>query len=613
MFPFEPLINYDMMALYAAKEDTMKELRFIGRYIKRHALQYLLGIAALFVVDAVNVYVPQFTGDITNGLEQGTLGMDGAMHIVWKILLIGVIIALGRFGWRFGIFGAARSIEKEIRGDLYRHISTLSMRYFNRHKTGDLMAHFTNDMMAVRQLVGMTVISAFDATVMMVLVLAKMVQYVSVKLTVVAVIPLMIIFFGDYFYGKAMHRRFRAKQEAFADLTDQVQETVSGIRVIKAFVQEHLELDAFAITNARTKEKNLAVVRLQALVMPLLDLVIGVSSLLTLLYGGYLAIQGEISVGQFVAFNSYITMLVWPMMAVGECITSISQGFASLGRIVGIMDEKPDIVDGPNVKPIERLKGDICLSHLSFAYPDQPETPVLKDVSVRVRPGETLAILGRTGSGKTTIPSLLLRLYDVPDGQITIDGLPLTQLPLSALRENIACVPQDNFLFSDTLQNNIAFGSQDKTLASVEHAAKLACIHDNIVAFPDQYQTVVGERGVTLSGGQKQRSAIARALMRDAPILILDDALSAVDTDTERQILDNLRPLRKERTTIIIAHRISTIQDADHILVLEDGAAAEYGTHQELLDKGGLYAGLYRKQQLEKQLSEEGGASDAED
>lgn len=613
MFPFEPSANYDMIALYAAKEDIMKELRFIGRYIKRHALQYLLGIAALFVVDAVNVYVPQFTGDITNGLEQGTLGMDGAMHIVWKILLIGVIIALGRFGWRFGIFGAARSIEKEIRGDLYRHISTLSMRYFNRHKTGDLMAHFTNDMMAVRQLVGMTVISAFDATVMMVLVLAKMVQYVSVKLTVVAVIPLMIIFFGDYFYGKAMHRRFRAKQEAFADLTDQVQETVSGIRVIKAFVQEHLELDAFAITNARTKEKNLAVVRLQALVMPLLDLVIGVSSLLTLLYGGYLAIQGEISVGQFVAFNSYITMLVWPMMAVGECITSISQGFASLGRIVGIMNEKPDIVDGPDVKPVQRLKGDINLSHLSFAYPDQSETPVLKDVNVRIRPGETLAILGRTGSGKTTIPSLLLRLYDVPDGQITIDGLPLRQIPLATLRENIACVPQDNFLFSDTLQNNIAFGSKDKTLASVEHAAKLACIHDNIVAFPDQYQTVVGERGVTLSGGQKQRSAIARALMRDAPILILDDALSAVDTDTERQILDNLRPLRKERTTIIIAHRISTIQDADHILVLEDGAAAEYGTHQELLDKGGLYAGLYRKQQLEKQLSEEGGASDAED
>ncbi len=592
----------------------MKELKLAWRYVRRHWWQYILGILALFVVDAVNVYVPQFAGEITNGLDQHTLGMDGVMGLVWKIVLIGVVIAIGRFCWRIFLFGAARSIEKEIRGDLFRHLSTLSARYYNEHKTGDLMAHFTNDLQAVRSLLGMTVISAFDATVMMVLVLWQMMSYVSPKLTMVAVIPLILIIFGDYFYGKLMHKRFIAKQEAFSTLTDQVQETVSGIRVIKAFVQERKELYAFAKTVAFTREKNLGVVRLQALVMPLLDLVVGLSSLLTLVYGGYLAIYGEINVGQFITFNSYVTMLVWPMMAVGECITSVSQGLASLRRLCGIFDAKPDIVDSDRTdSSLTSLHGDIAINHLTFAYPDQPETTVLDDVSVTVRAGETLAVLGRTGSGKSTLPSLLMRLYDVPDGMITIDGHPLREIPLKVLRTNIACVPQDSFLFSDTLQNNIAFGSENKSLEAVEQAAKDACIHDNIIEFPDAYQTIVGERGVTLSGGQKQRSSIARALMKDAPILLLDDALSAVDTDTERQILNNLRRLRNGRTTIIVAHRISTIQDADHILVLDDGKVEEYGTHEELINNGGLYQSLYRKQQLEEQLKEKGGADHADE
>ena len=586
---------------------SMKALKFALRYVARHWWQYLLGIAALYMVDQVNVYVPEFTGRIIDGLTDGSLDMSGAMKIVWMIAGMGLTIAIGRFGWRFFIFGAARSIEREIRGDMYGHLSKLSMRYFNQHKTGDLMAHFTNDLMSVRQLLGMTVITAFDATVMLVLVLWSMVNFVSPKLTAVAIIPLLIITFGDFFYGKAMHKRFKAKQEAFSGLTDQVQETISGIRVIKAFVQERKEIAAFAKTTEFTKEKNLNVVRLQALMMPIMDLIIGTSTLLTLLYGGYLAIHGEITVGQFVAFNSYVGMLVWPMMAVGECITHVSQGLASLGRIFSIFQEKPDIVDGEQTnRDVASLKGEIKLNKLTFAYPDMPEVTVLEDISVTVKPGETLAILGRTGSGKSTIPSLLVRLYDVADGMITIDGHDLKAIPLGVLREQIACVPQDNFLFSDTLQNNIAFGSADKTLASVEHAAKLACIHDNIAEFPEQYQTVVGERGVTLSGGQKQRSSIARALMKDAPILILDDALSAVDTDTERKILDNLRTVRGgDRTTIIVAHRISTIQDADHILVLDDGRVEEYGTHEELLRNDGLYKSLFEKQQLEKQLRED--------
>ena len=591
----------------------MKELKLAWRYVRRHWWQYILGILALFIVDEVNTYVPRFTGEITNGLDQHTLDMGGVMGLVWKIVLIGVIIAVGRFAWRFFLFGSARSIEKELRSDLFAHLSSLSPHYYNEHKTGDLMARFINDLQAVRTLVGMNVISTFDATVMLLLVLWQMMTYVSPKLTGVAVLPLILIIFGDYFYGKVMHKRFLAKQQAFSTLTDQVQETVSGIRVIKSFVQERKELYAFAKTTLFTKEKNLGVVRLQALVMPLLDLIVGIASLLTLAYGGYLAIYGEINIGQFISFNSYVTMLVWPMMAVGECITSVSQGLASLRRIQEILDAKPEIVDGDMVVPsIQTLKGDISIEHLSFAYPDQPTVPVLEDVSVHVKAGETLAVLGRTGSGKSTLPSLLMRLYDVPDGMITIDGHNLREIPLAALRRTIACVPQDNFLFSDTLQNNIAFGSDNKSLDAVQEAAKNACIHDNIMEFPKQYQTLVGERGVTISGGQKQRSSIARALMKDAPILLLDDALSAVDTDTERQILDNLHRLRKGRTTIIVAHRISTIQDADHILVLDEGKVEEYGTHEKLLNNGKLYASLYRKQQLEKELHEEGGAAHAE-
>lgn len=583
----------------------MKELKFVSRYVKRHGLQYILGIAALFAVDLMNVYIPQYTGEITDGLEARTLEMDGVIRLILRILILGAIVALGRFFWRYFIFGASRSIEKEMRNDLFAHLEKLSMRYYNEHKTGDLMAHFTNDLQSIRMFLGPTVITAFDATVMLVLVLGQMILYVDMKLTLVAVLPLILIIFGDYFYGKLMHRRFIRKQKAFSDLTDQVQEAVSGIRVIKAFVQEHKELAAFAVTNKVNQEKNLSVVRLQALFVPVLDLIVGVSSLLTLLYGGYLAINGTISLGQFVAFNSYIGMLVWPMIAAGDCITYVSQGLASLKRIMVISEEQPDIVDGPEVKPIDHLDGDITFDHLTFSYPGEKHTPALEDICLHVEKGSTLAVLGRTGSGKTTLANLLMRLYDVKPGMIRIDGHALKQIPLQVLREKIAYVPQDNFLFSDTLENNIAFGVTEKDPEAVRQAARDACIHDNIMDFPDNYQTMVGERGVTLSGGQKQRSSIARALLKNAPILILDDALSAVDTDTEEQILRNLKNNRQGKTTLIIAHRISTIQNADHILVLDEGKIAEYGTHEELMKLNGLYRSIYEKQQLEKQLSEE--------
>ncbi len=590
----------------------MREMKFAGRYIRRYIPQYLIGIIALLLVDLLNVYIPRFTGQITDGLETHTISMPEIWMLIGKILLFGVLIAVGRFCWRYFILGPARSIERELRDDMFGHLETLSMRYYNENKTGDLMAHFTNDLQSIRMFLGFTIITAFDATVMLVLVLAQMILYVDLKLTVVAVIPLLLIMFGDVYYGKLMHRKFLEKQQAFSDLTDQVQEAVSGIRVIKAFVQEKKELIAFARMNRYNQEKNLGVVRLQALFMPLLELVIGASGLLTLLYGGYLAIAGEITLGQFVAFNQYISMLIWPMFAAGDCITYISQGLASMKRIMVIFNERPDIVDGPEADhSIETLNGTIDIEGLSFAYPGQKNAEVLHDISLHVEAGETLAVIGRTGSGKTTLASLLLRLYDTEPDRIRIDGHPLTEIPLAVLRENIAFVPQDNFLFSDTLENNISFGIRDRNRADIHEAvvqaAKDACIHDNIMEFPDGYQTVVGERGVTISGGQKQRSSIARALLKDAPVLIMDDALSAVDTDTEEQILHNLRVNRAGRTTLIIAHRISTIQNADHILVLDDGRKAEYGTHEELMALNGIYRSIYDKQQLEKQLQEEGG------
>ena len=594
-----------------------KDLTLALRYVRRHILQYILGLLSLLLVDYINTLIPRLTGQITDGLTYGItsggsvlpMTMNEVIPLALRILICGGLVALGRFGWRYFILGASRSIEKEMRNDLYGHLETLSMRYFNSHKTGDLMAHFTNDLQSVRNLVGMTVITTFDASVMLIMVLYSMLRYVNPQLTLFAILPMLVIIFGYSRFAKTMRARFLDKQEAFSELTDHVQETVSGIRVIKAFVQEHFELAAFALKNKNTKEKNLGVVRLIALVMPLLDLVIGLSMLITLIYGGYLTIQGVISVGQFVAFNSYVGMLVWPMIAVGECVSSMSQGLASLGRIRTILEEVPDIADTPECRhEITALQGTIVFDHLTFTYPDTSGEPVLKDISVTVQKGETLAIVGRTGCGKTTMVSLLERLYDPQDPRmVRIDDIPVSQIPLRTLRSQIACVPQDSFLFSDTIENNIAFGMDHPNHAEVENAARAACLHDNILDFPDGYQTRIGERGVTISGGQKQRTAIARALVRNAPIMIMDDSLSAVDTDTEEQILQQLRSLRKGKTNILIAHRISTVQHADHILVLDHGRCAEYGTHEELLEAHGIYRDLYDRQQLEKQLHQDGG------
>lgn len=581
----------------------MEQLWFIIEYIKRHKWQYAGGVITLFVVDFANLYIPKITGIITDGLASNTMDMTGVLKNIILILMVGLTLAVGRFLWRYFIFGASRSIERELRDGMFAHLETLDVEYYNEHKTGDLMTRFTSDLNSVRMAIGPAVIAAFDAVVMTVMVIVQMMVYVDMKLTFVSIIPMLFIAAGELYYGKIMQKRYLERQEAVSELTDFVQESFSGVRVVKAFVRERAQIREFAKANANAKQKNLNIAKMEAIVMPLLDVVIGISSLLTLLYGGYLALKGVITVGRFVAFNQYITMLVWPMLACGEAINMFSQGGASIKRIQEVFEEKPEIVDREDVKEPEKIKGSIRFQHLTFIHRGHSE-PTLKDINLNIEAGTTLAIIGRTGNGKSTLVNLLLHLYNTKPNMILIDGRDINTIPLKTLRENIAYVPQDNFLFSDTLKSNIAFGTDNAEMEEIVKATRIACIHENIISFPDGYETIVGERGVTLSGGQKQRSSIARALKKDAPILILDDALSAVDTDTEEKILKNLKENRKGKTTILIAHRISTIQNADLILVLEDGEAKECGNHRELMELGGIYKDMFEKQQLEAAIGE---------
>lgn len=580
----------------------MKKKNLLFSYLFKYKIQYILGLLTLLIVDYVNLFIPQITGEITDGLASFQLDLPGVMTLISRLLLLALIITIGRVLWRVFIFGASRKIENEIRLDMFAKLELLSQNYFNKHKTGDLMTHFTNDLDALRNAIGPAVISSFDATVLTALVLYKMIVHVNLRLTLLTLIPMSFIAVGGYYFGESFERRFAKKQDAFARLSDYVQESITGERVIKAFVQEKKQDQRFQQINDDNRQKNMKVVQLMATVMPLLDLVIGISYAITIIYGGYLTMIGQVTLGRFVAFNQYLGMLVWPMIALGDSITLFSQGRAAIERIGQVFREIPDIQDAEDLLDVEHLYGTIDIQNVTFSYGEDFQ-PALKNMNLHIEQGETLAILGRTGAGKSTLVNLLLRLYDIHEGQILFDGHPIARIPLEVLRSHIAYVPQDSYLFSDTLENNIAFGKKEATLTDVIEACQDACVHDNIIDFPQQYQTIVGERGVTLSGGQKQRCAIARALLKDAPVLILDDSLSAVDTDTENQILENLKSRRQNQTTIMIAHRISTVKNADHILVLDEGECKEYGTFDELMAQNGIFKEMYDKQQLEHQLS----------
>jgi len=614
-------------------------------YFKKYFFHYVFGLLALVIVDIIQLRIPVITGVITDGLEQGTMDQSELFNLMGWLLAIGISITILRFAWRNLIFGTARKVEYELRNDFFEHLETLSTSFFNKRKTGDLMAYATNDLNSIRMLVGPGVLMVLDTFVLTTIVVYQMIKTTDLSLTLFAVIPMPVIALASLLLGKVIRNRYDKKQEAFAYLSDIVQENISGIRVIKAFVQEGFEMMQFDKVNRDNYNKNMKVVKIQALMFPLAMLITGVSITITLGYGGRLTMLGTISLGEFVAFIQYIMMLIWPMIAFGWFINIYSQGMASVARYNEILttvseiheysDTKSDdvIVSGSSTNPKAKSddvtvsasstnpkadnkgvhktseknwpvsSGDIILDQLTFRYPDT-ETDVLEDISLHIKAGEHVGIVGRTGSGKTTLVNLLLRIFEAPTGAIKIDNKIIKEWNIKELRKSMGYVPQDNFLFSDTIKNNIGFGLDEFSQEEIEKAAMSVDVHDNIMEFEDNYETVIGERGVTLSGGQKQRVSIARALIKNTPVLILDDAVSAVDTKTEEQILNHLQKVRKNKTTITIAHRISTVQHSDRIYVLDEGKLVEFGNHIELLAQEGIYYGMVMKQQLEKSIAE---------
>lgn len=581
----------------------MRNFLVLKDFFKEHKWSYILGIVSLLLVDSVQLLVPQVLRKVTDLLGEGLIGPPQLLKYALLILLSGLLIGAGRYLWRIYIFGTSRKMEYYLRNKLFGHLLTLSPNYFNTHKTGDLMAHATNDINAIRQATGQGIMMTVDAIFLIILTMFMMIRTTNIRLTLMALVTLPFITITVNRFGRMIHRRFTAVQEAFSNLTDTTQENFAGIRVIKSFVQEDLALEEFTKVNKDNLEKNLSLVKVSGIFHPLVQFVSSISFLVVIVYGGRLVMMDVISLGDFIAFNNYLGLLIWPMMAVGWVVNILQRGVASMERINNILNEEAEIVDHKNAQAMENIKGKIEFKNVSLKYPGSKE-PVLKNINFTLEEGKTLAIVGRTGSGKTTIVNLLLRLYDIDEGEILVDGINIKDIRMEDLRENIAYVPQDNFLFSTTIKDNIAFAFEEEVpMEKIEEAAKAAEVYDNIIGFPKAFDTVLGERGVTLSGGQKQRVSIARALIKDAPILILDDSLSSVDTETEEKILENLEKLTNRKTTIIISHRISTIQDADEIIVVDNGEIIERGTHDVLIKKDGLYNYLYEKQLLEEKLS----------
>lgn len=578
----------------------MDSKRLIIDFIKENKYKYLLGIIFILIVDTLQLVFPKILGYITDDLQNGSITTQMILGYIGLILAVSFGMVVFRFLFRIYIFGTEKKLEYQLRKKLFNHLLTLSNRFYNTHKTGDMMALATNDINAVRMAMGMGILLLVDTIFLTIAVLIVMFKTIDIRLTLLALTPMPIIALFGIWFGKIVHRRFTAVQEAFSALTDKVQESLSGIRVVKAFVQEKDELSQFNEASQISFEKNMHLARLWGVVFPFTQLIATLGFVIIIGYGGIQVMMGDISMGDFIAFNSYLAMLVWPMMSLGWIINIVQRGSASLNRINEILIEQPEITDS-EAMDISSLKGHIRFEKVDFSY-EGSQSPVLEQIDIDLPPGKTLAIIGGTGSGKTTLVNLLLRLYDIKGGALTIDGYPINKIPLSVLRTDIGYVPQETFLFSTSIKENIAFGKNKCSDREIENAAKIAQIYDNISELPTGFDTIVGERGVTLSGGQKQRVSIARALIMDPKILILDDSLSAVDTNTEEEILKGLKTVMTQRTSIIIAHRISSILHADEIILLEDGHIIERGNHKSLLEQKGHYFSLHQKQLLELEI-----------
>ncbi len=631
------MFGHDFHGTESEMRHMMDRLRYIKDLLYKYRYRYLIGILFLLCVDVLQLVLPRILGDVTDLLESGNLTRVRLAEYAAIVALIAVGIAVFRFLFRYALYGVSRSIELSFRNRFYAHLQKLSVNYFNTRKTGDLMAHATNDMNNVTMATGQGIIFAIDSLLIPVVSLVMMWNTAGFKLTAACFSPLLLLGISVAFFMKIMQSRVQKQQEAFSNLTETARENFSGIRVVKAFVQEGKEIERFERANSVNREANLKFVRLMSMLFPTVMSISALSFVIALWYGGILVIEGSLSLGGFVAFNSYLGMLIWPITAIGWVANMFQRGAVSLERISTIMDEKPEIADREagagetlrhgtegsseinhtdgqsdkntgSASDTDRgtanslLEGAIEFRNLTFSYPGTAK-PVLENISITIEKGKTLAVVGRTGSGKTTLINLIPRLLSVPDGTLFIDGVDINNLPLSVLRGNIGCVPQDTFLFSATIRENIDFFRGCST-DEIEKAAKTARIYENILEFPNQFETVVGERGVTLSGGQKQRVAIARAVLAVPSILILDDCLSAVDANTEEEILKDLKTIMSQRTSIIVSHRISAVKEADEIIVLDDGRITERGTHDSLLELGGYYRELYNKQLLIDQIEE---------